>query len=75
METSKLKPCPFCGGEAFLRETRMYASPSVVVKCSNCHAQTEIFLAGYDVLEERNISAMEAGNKAVKCWNSRHQAC
>ena len=35
----KLKPCPFCGGDA---EYFAYSSGGVCVKCMDCFCQTEI---------------------------------
>ena len=32
----KLKPCPFCGGEANLKDT----SGFIVVKCGSCGAES-----------------------------------
>ena len=41
---AELKPCPFCGGEAFTVENLYYCEPGRVglwtVECNGCHATT-----------------------------------
>lgn len=56
----KLKPCPFCGGEAQLNNTENIAS----VRCRFCGAATKLFIR-YPI-EERNHIEM-----AVNGWNRR----
>ncbi len=64
--SEELKPCPFCGGTAFVGETIMQDEPSesqiwggssrYYIMCSNCHIATDAF------------HAME---KAIKSWIRR----
>lgn len=49
----ELKPCPFCGGEAHIRQNGNRVFPWVV--CSDCIASTRV----YDSVEE----AIEAWNR------------
>lgn len=56
--TEKLKPCPFCGGEANLKDT----SGFIVVKCGSCGAESGMV----------KISAEYCANdKAAESWNRR----
>ena len=56
MSKPKLKPCPFCGGQAEIWHCNRLIYKMVVVRCTHCNAQT---FANYD----------EA--KAVRMWNTR----
>ena len=57
---AELKPCPFCGWEAFLSAYSYKVEPGSVtmrfVECNNCHATT----FEYDSEEE-----------ATEAWNMR----
>ncbi len=57
MNEVKLKPCPFCGGEAILRQLGR-TKLTCVVECQRCKATT-----GFT----------ENPNFAVKAWNTRHE--
>ena len=54
-----LKPCPFCGGEAVLINTRAFGESCKSVMCIKCRATVSNF-AG-DMQEER----------ATEAWNRR----
>ena len=62
MGKNKLKPCPFCGGRAFIHEIGEdflglgWKQRGYAVVCKECHASTE-----YD--ENKNIS--------IQAWNKR----
>ena len=67
MEHNELKPCPFCGGEAVLRnETEMVGFGSCddiyFVKCVICEAQGSKF----GVWAGKNRK-----EKAIEAWNRR----
>lgn len=79
---SELKPCPFCGGEAWIR---ISDAPQILrVECRECHAATTSFVA--DSIGEKE--AAEAWNtrtdyhgyeqaaidawQSIKAWNTRH---
>ena len=55
----KLKPCPFCGGEA-----RLFANEGVRVYCKNCHASTRILTDNAAL----NTSAVQI---VIENWNKR----
>ena len=50
-----LKPCPFCGGMAFL-EHKENCKWQWYVYCSNCHALSSIY---------------DTEKQAIKAWNRR----
>lgn len=62
MSEQKLKPCPFCGGEAYIHEIKEdflgvgWKIKGYCVACTDCHSGTE-----YD--KDKNIS--------IKAWNRR----
>lgn len=60
----KLKPCPFCGGDA-KREDYGLIGNDEVVKCTECGARTKLFLKG-----------VHFGGDAIEAWNRRaeHEA-
>ena len=57
MNSEKLKPCPFCGGEAEIVEDRLYGEDYYAGRCRSC-AATSIF----------EFTKEEAVNK----WNRRN---
>lgn len=57
---AELKPCPFCGGEAYItswRDEKRRVNPTSV-KCVRCGAKTEIF--------DRIKDAEEAWNRRAE---------
>lgn len=69
----KLKPCPFCGGEADLWYNHGRYCYFVYCQCSVCSAQSRTFSLGRivpnDNDEEWADSAPAA--RAVEAWNRR----
>lgn len=61
----QLKPCPFCGGEAYINYERIPGEGRgywAQVLCKNCHSRSGGTWAGsYNVAER----------KEVKSWNGR----
>lgn len=55
MDKIKLKPCPFCGGEAKLQR----CNNSILIGCYNSQCRTNTFAYGENRLQ------------AVKTWNNR----
>lgn len=54
---NELKPCPFCGGEARIRDfTMVDLEPEIDVFCINCGAQTFVY---------------ETKDDAIEAWNRR----
>ena len=58
MSAPKLKPCPFCGGEAFKEKTVTDGS----VWCSGCGAQ---------ITKSHGRYVLPGEVRAVKAWNRR----
>lgn len=47
-----LKPCPFCGGEAFVLE--LYKLGRCLVECENCKCRTDYYTTKKQVVEVWN---------------------
>lgn len=58
---NKIKPCPFCGGQADIGKYGI-SYPQFYVECKNCHARTENHV-GYD--------EQLATKHAIRDWNRR----
>ena len=68
MSEIKLKPCPFCGGEAYFRKPQKEkggAFVSVGVECKKCGAYP------YSTLCYEFLSESELQEAAAKSWNRR----
>ena len=59
---AKLKPCPFCGGNARLATEFRGITPVAFIKCDTCRAKTE------DIYVSLNYTAVE---RAIEAWNRR----
>lgn len=73
MKETKIKPCPLCGGRAYLeRSHRAFIDAETTkvtfVRCTVCNARSgRVNIADYG----RTSSSIEASNKAVAAWNRR----
>lgn len=62
MSEFKLKPCPFCGGEA-----EIYVNGGVTVRCKNCYCGTTFKEDDYPRMSK---SAVE---RSIEEWNRRDE--
>lgn len=60
----KLKPCPFCGGEAQKQAQEVNGLRAIYVVCKKCGASSGIY-------KTRNPRVKDEENPAIKAWNRR----
>ena len=69
--TTKIKPCPHCGGVSYLNSNYSYKARTyfVFVKCDICGSQGKIYSSADEpaAVEWNN----EACDSAVEAWNMR----
>lgn len=80
MSEYKLKPCPFCGGEANVEQTqtRDYVNSSIAlqfqIRCKKCHstASTAYGFIAINLNSSGEINVLHNDiPKAVEAWNRR----
>lgn len=68
MNEIKLKPCPFCGGDAKFEIAKdVFCNPEkgyIFVRCSKCNAKSDNF--------ESNVYVC-AAEEAAQAWNNRNE--
>ncbi|GKH33502.1 Lar family restriction alleviation protein [Faecalicatena contorta] len=71
----KLKRCPFCGGEAEMKQNEFVGHQRVYIQCTSCHAvsciQTEGQTMAFKDIPSRYVSIDECRQKSVERWNRR----
>lgn len=73
----KLKPCPFCGGEAELKDGHIYMDVTKIVSCKKCHVRTNPVLVDHPGFnangldESTRYTPEQAEQKACDLWNMR----
>ena len=72
MTMADLKPCPFCGGRAFLERSaganiNGKKQTAAYVRCSKCYARTGRMLYGNNDPDGRT----RAKNDAIDAWQKR----
>ena len=74
---SKLKVCPFCGGEAELEEKRVYLDRGYLASCTECGVHGKLVLVNHPKMtasgldESTRYTADQAAKKAAELWNAR----
>lgn len=58
----KLKPCPFCGGEAEIEHQYIFGREYSMVKCKECGAETLPILISF---------TYSSDERATEAWNRR----
>ena len=78
MAKIKLKKCPFCGGEAEIKKTRVLLDEARSVKCTHCNCKTASVLVNHPKMggdgkldEITRYTAEQAEAKAAELWNAR----
>lgn len=69
MPSPTLKPCPFCGGEARIRENRSRAEEGTILYAVSC---VDKDCPGYSFMPDGD--APEDEDAAVRKWNRRKKA-
>lgn len=60
----RLKPCPFCGGEAKKQAKEVNGLRAIYVVCEKCGASSGIY-------KTHNPRVKDEENPAIKAWNRR----
>lgn len=74
MTNIELKPCPFCGGEATIIETKLYLAEAMQIHCKKCsvHTPKKVFNhLRYSEGEEIYVTQTMAIEEVTEHWNRR----
>lgn len=71
MDEEELLPCPFCGGQAEIKESNVFMRAAAIVRCKTCHCSTSLLITGLELLSRRDITMEEAVKESVASWNRR----
>lgn len=77
MKETELKPCPFCGGKAELKEGNVYLDRCIRARCKNGCVSSKPILIDHprmtaDGLDESTrYTEDQAKQEAAKIWNRR----
>ena len=73
MDNVELKPCPFCGGKAEIKEDSDTCFFRAWCECVKCHIQTQQWRV-YTKKHDEKIAAMlidDCKSKLTEHWNNR----
>ena len=68
---AELKPCPFCGGEASIKEQTVYVYNAIFAHCKNCKARVMEYFADAPNIHGVTLGREKAIEKAIEAWNRR----
>lgn len=74
IQSMKIKPCPFCGGEASLKMGDGVFDdkhPYTFIECQDCHCRTVTKQTGYYFVIDKEVTLREAINETIDKWNRR----
>lgn len=74
MKEIELKPCPFCGGEAEVKKTKIYYDDAVQIHCTECNVHTTALPFNCKMyFDGKNgyMTEQTAIERTVKKWNRR----
>lgn len=69
---SKLKRCPFCGGEAELYSFYSKRSRFIKAQCSLCGSGSRIYSCDNTDFDSEDFWEQYAAQQAVEAWNRRY---
>ena len=67
----KIKRCPFCGGEATVKETQLYNVKAVFVFCTQCKNRTIPVAVDATTMDGITLNLDQATEKVTSRWNRR----
>ena len=70
---AELKPCPFCGGKAALREQPIYIYTAIYAHCTCCKARVMESFSDAPNIDGVTLGREKATEKAIEAWNRRYE--
>ncbi len=74
----RLRPCPFCGGEAELKSANIYVDAGWFARCTMCRNRTMVVIVDHPSLrgtgeldESTRYTSEQAAQIAAGKWNRR----
>lgn len=80
MKDAELKPCPFCGGKAKIRDCHVYLDEAVLIECPKCFVRTSRILINHPAYTNKSFPQLDESTrytreqaiaKAAIIWNRR----